>query len=190
MKALLFRGQPVKLPRLYMAGTKGNCMHGSMSSLTPGLLDTPRGMITMRQERLSAEEYIEFLARTDLGSQYPKERFRERIGKLVGNASISLIARNSAGTVVGVCFGLTDFAYWLLITDLGIDRNFTGVGIGSELMRLAREAAGGSRDIVTFAYANEEAVRFYEKIGMERSTDMMEMTGVEWTDFTVGENAE
>ena len=47
-----------------------------------------------KEERLPAEEYIDFLKRTDLGSQYPKERFRERIEKLVQNASISLAARN------------------------------------------------------------------------------------------------
>ena len=50
--------------------------------------------ITITEERLSAEEYIEFLKRTDLGSQYPKERFEERIPKLVKNVTISLIARN------------------------------------------------------------------------------------------------
>lgn len=50
-----------------------------------------------KEERLSAEEYIDFLKRTDLGSQYPKERFRKRIEKLVQNASISLAARNEEG---------------------------------------------------------------------------------------------
>ncbi|MCQ2502926.1 MAG: hypothetical protein MJ084_04105 [Saccharofermentans sp.] len=49
--------------------------------------------ITYKEERLSADEYIEFLKRSDLGKQYPKERFHERIGKLVRNVSISLIAR-------------------------------------------------------------------------------------------------
>ena len=39
--------------------------------------------ITIRRERLCADEYIDFLKRTDLGSQYPKERFHERIEKLV-----------------------------------------------------------------------------------------------------------
>ena len=39
--------------------------------------------ITIKEERISAEEYTEFLKRTDLGSQYPKERFYERIPKLV-----------------------------------------------------------------------------------------------------------
>ena len=50
--------------------------------------------ITIGEERISAEEYIDFLKRTDLGSQYPKERFSERIAKLVKNVSISLVARN------------------------------------------------------------------------------------------------
>lgn len=67
--------------------------------------------ITYKEERLSAEEYIDFLKRTDLGSQYPKERFRERIEKLILNASISLAARNKDGKIVGVLFGLTDFCY-------------------------------------------------------------------------------
>lgn len=78
--------------------------------------------ITYKEERLSAEEYIDFLKRTDLGSQYPKERFRKRIEKLVQNASISLAARNEEGKIVGVLFGLTDFCYWLYVTDLGVDR--------------------------------------------------------------------
>ena len=46
-------------------------------------------MITIRSERISPEEYIDFLKRTDLGSQYPEERFSERIPKLLKNASIS-----------------------------------------------------------------------------------------------------
>ena len=81
--------------------------------------------ITIQQERLTAEEYIDFLKRTDLGSQYPKERFDSRIQKLVNNVSISLVARNETGRIVGVLFGLTDFCYWLYITDLGVDRAYT-----------------------------------------------------------------
>ena len=49
--------------------------------------------IQIKKERITAEEYIDFLKRTDLGSQYPKERFEERIKKLVKNVSVSLVAR-------------------------------------------------------------------------------------------------
>ena len=51
-------------------------------------------MIEIMSERISPEDYIEFLTRTDLGSQYPKERFSERIPKLLKNASISLTAKD------------------------------------------------------------------------------------------------
>lgn len=83
---------------------------------------------SIRRERLSPEEYVAFLKRTDLGSQYPKERFEERVAALVASVPISLTARDSAGELPGVCFGITDFAYWLFITDLGVVRTHTGRG--------------------------------------------------------------
>jgi GNAT superfamily N-acetyltransferase len=98
---------------------------------------------TIKEERLSAEEYIDFLKHTDLGSQYPKERFRERIGTLVTRASISLVARNTRNEIVGVCFGITDFAYWLFITDLGVVREYTGCGVGTALVKELHRLAGG-----------------------------------------------
>ena len=78
----------------------------------------------IQSERLTAAEYIEFLRRTDLGSQYPAERFEQRVAKLVANVPVSLTARDDGGKLIGVCFGITDFAYWLFITDLGVDRDY------------------------------------------------------------------
>ena len=141
--------------------------------------------VIILQERISMEEYIEFLKRTDLGSQYPKERFKDRIAKLVKTVSISLVARNEDGTVVGILFGLTDFAYWLYITDLGVDRDYTGQGIGSRLMKTAHEIAGGEKDIAVYLIANVNAVAFYEKLGMKKSVDVMQYNKIEWTEFTV-----
>lgn len=141
--------------------------------------------IRIEQERISAAEYIDFLKRTDLGSQYPKERFEERIQKLVANVSISLVARNGEGKAVGVLFGLTDFAYWLYVTDLGVDREYARQGIGRRLMRAAHEIAGGERDIAVYLIANEDAVPFYKRIGMEKAEDVMQYNKIEWTGFTV-----
>ncbi len=141
--------------------------------------------INIREERLTPEEYIDFLKRTDLGSQYPKERFAERIEKLVKNVSVSLAARTEEGLLVGVLFGLTDFAYWLYVTDLGVDRNYTGQGIGRRLMKTAHELAGGERDIAVYLIANENAVPFYEKIGMKKADDVMQYNKIDWTEFTV-----
>ena len=141
------------------------------------------GRIT--SERLSPEEYIDFLKRTDLGSQYPRERFEERIARLVNTVSISLTARNEEGLLIGVLFGLTDFAYWLYVTDLGVDRRYERQGIGRKLMQTAHEMAGGEKDIAVYLIANDQAVPFYEKLGMKKAEDVMQYNHIEWTDFTV-----
>jgi len=141
--------------------------------------------INIAEERLSPEEYIDFLKRTDLGSQYPKERFVERITKLVDTVSISLVARNEENVIVGVLFGLTDFAYWLYVTDLGVARAYEGQGIGRRLMKTAHDLAGGEKDIAVYLIANENAVGFYEKLGMKKASDVMQYNHIEWTEFTV-----
>ena len=141
--------------------------------------------IEYKERRLSADEYIDFLKRTDLGLQYPKERFKKRIEKLVNHTSISLVAQNEDGLIVGVLFGLTDFAYWLYVTDLGVDRAYEGKGIGRHLMHQAHEIAGGEKDIAIYLIANDKAIPFYEKLGMEKADDVMMYNHIEWTGFKV-----
>ncbi|MBD5131070.1 MAG: GNAT family N-acetyltransferase [Clostridiales bacterium] len=140
---------------------------------------------TIKQERLTTNEYIDFLKKTDLGSQYPKERFLERIQLLLSKASLSLVARNNCNGIVGVCLGLTDFSYWLFITDLGVVRECAGQGIGKALVKTMHELAGGEKNIAMYTCANDGAIGFYEKIGMTRSSDVMEYNHIEWTSFTV-----
>ena len=142
-------------------------------------------MVTINVERVSAAEYIDFLKRTDLGSQYPKERFEGRIAKLVQNVSISLVARNEENLMVGALFGLTDFCYWLYITDLGVDRDYERQGIATKLMKTAHDLAGGEKDIAVYLIANENAVPFYEKLGMKKADDVMQYNHIEWTEWTV-----
>lgn len=142
-------------------------------------------LILYNFEKISKEEYIDFLKKTDLGSQYPKERFFERIERLVSNVSISLIARNDNNDIVGVLFAITDFFYWMFITDLGVDRDYERQGIGKTLIKKAHEYAGGEKDIAIYLCANHDAIPFYEKLGMRKSEDIMEYNHVLWTDFVV-----
>ncbi len=142
-------------------------------------------MISIKNEKISADEYIDFLKRTDLGKQYPKERFSERIAKLVKNTQISLVARNEDNIIVGVLFGLTDFAYWLFVTDLGVDRDYEKQGIGTKLFKEAHKLAGDQKDIAVYLCANHKALPFYEKMGMKKADDVMALNHVEWTSFQV-----
>ena len=80
---------------------------------------------------------------------------------------------------------LTDFAYWLYVTDLGVDREYEGQGIGRTLMKRAHEIAGGEQDIAVYLIANEDAIPFYEKLGMKLADDVMQYNKIQWIDFTV-----
>ena len=142
-------------------------------------------MYTIQEERLTPEDYIAFLRRGDLGSQYPRERFQERIATLVARVSISLTARDDRGELIGVCFGITDFAYWLFVTDLGVVREWMGRGVGKALVQRLHEISGGEKNIIVYTCANENAVGFYEKLGMTRPEDVFVLNRADWTDFTV-----
>lgn len=142
-------------------------------------------MYVIRSERLFPDEYIGFLKDSDLGSQYPRERFEQRIPRLLDNVSISLSARDENGRLIGVLLGLTDFAYWLYVTDLGVVRDHEREGIGRNLMKTALETAGGEKDIAVYLIANENAVAFYEKIGMKKADEVMKYDHIDWTEFTV-----
>lgn len=144
-----------------------------------------KSVITIKEERISASDYIDFLKRSDLGSQYPLERFDERIRRLVSSVAISVIARNEDGLIVGVVFGITDFSYWLFITDLGVAKNYERQGIGRALVRKAHELAGGEKDIALYLVANSNATPFYQKLGMKYSEEVMEYNHIDWTSFIV-----
>ena len=69
--------------------------------------------------------------------------------------------------------------------DLGVDRAYEGLGIGRRLMTSAHEIAGGEKDIAVYLIANDDAIGFYEKLGMEKAEDVMQYNKIEWTGFTV-----
>ncbi len=136
-------------------------------------------------EKLEFEEYREFLTRTDLGSQYPKKNFEDRMHRLLKNIDICITARSEDRTLVGMCFGLTDFAYFLFLTDLGVDRSYSGQGIGRTLLEMAVDKAGGKEDITISTISNVKAVEFYAKCGVQNASNLVVRYCEDWEDFTV-----
>jgi ribosomal protein S18 acetylase RimI-like enzyme len=141
--------------------------------------------ITIEHKRISSNKYIAFLKNSNLGSQYPKEEFNKRIATLLDNVQISLVATDQERNIIGVCLGLTEFAYWLFITDIGVVRNWEKRGLGKIMISICHEIAGGEKKIIMFAYVNENAIPFYENIGMKKTNEVMEKNKIEWTNFIV-----
>ena len=78
-----------------------------------------------------------------------------------------------------------EYIDFLKRTDLGVDRAYERQGIGKQLMKTAHKIAGGEKDIALYLIANEDAVPFYEKLGMKKADDVMQYNHIEWTEFTV-----
>ena len=68
---------------------------------------------------------------------------------------------------------------------MGVDRDYEGQGIGRQLVETAHNIAGGKKDIAIYLVANENAIPFYEKLGMKKAEDVMQYNNIEWTSFTV-----
>jgi ribosomal protein S18 acetylase RimI-like enzyme len=137
------------------------------------------------KDRPSSAEYIDFLRRSDLGRMYPKKDFAARISRLLENASAAVTARHES-QLVGVCLGVSDFAYFLFVTDIGVDRGYERRGIGRELMRRLHNAVGGPQDITIATWSNAAARPFYEACGLKPKVGMVGMEASDWELFDVG----
>jgi ribosomal protein S18 acetylase RimI-like enzyme len=120
----------------------------------------PMSSISFSAERRpAAAEWLDFLRRSDLGALYPRQRFQERFPRMLRHVDVVTTAYEG-DLLVGLGAGLTDYAYFLLLTDLGVARGYERRGIGRRLVEMAIEASGGPRDICAVTWSNRAAAAF------------------------------
>src|SRR4051812_25508698 len=118
---------------------------------------------------LSVAEFVDVLERSGLAERRPVADLK-RIGTMLENADIIVTAR-AGGVLIGVARSVTDFSFCCYLSDLAVDRQWQGRGIGTALMARTKAAttsegfAEGVRCILLSAPA---ATGFYEKVGLER----------------------
>jgi GNAT superfamily N-acetyltransferase len=87
-----------------------------------------------------------------------------RVQRMFDNGSFVITARDD-GRLVGFTRGITDFAYQCLIAEVVVAKTHKGTGVGKEMLRLAREAAGPEVNMMLNSSAEGHA--FYEHLGWE-----------------------
>ena len=120
--------------------------------------------ITYQSEALFPEDFIDVLRRSGLAERRPVDD-PERIRQMVEGADLTITARDGL-KLVGVARSLTDFASCCYLADLAVDRDYQNRGIGRELIRRTREAAGGDA-VSLILVAEPDATGFVAKAGME-----------------------
>lgn len=117
---------------------------------------------------LAVDEFVAVLHASGLAERRPVAN-PETIRRMVENANLIVCARDADGKLVGVARSVTDFAYCCYLSDLAVDRALQRQGIGRELMRRTRVAAGpGSIVLLLSAPA---AMAYYPHAGLDPVTN-------------------
>ena len=116
------------------------------------------------EPELDAQLMIAVLQRSGLAERRPVDD-PERIGRMIEQADIVLTAR-VAGVLVGISRAITDFSYCCYLSDLAVDRDYQGQGIGRELIRRTHETAGLKTLLLLLSAPG--AASYYPHIGMQR----------------------
>jgi GNAT superfamily N-acetyltransferase len=114
---------------------------------------------------LTSSEFIDCLIRSTLSERRPVSNTPIIEGMLV-NADVLVTARTGTGLLVGVSRAITDFHYCTYLSELAVDCEFQGQGIGRELIRRTHEASGLCTMLLLLAAPAAET--YYPHVGMSQ----------------------
>ena len=117
-----------------------------------------------RGNDLDLDQVIELYRASTLGERRPVED-RSRMAAMLRNANLVLTAWDG-DVLVGISRSLSDFSYVTYLSDLAVRDSYQRRGIGRELMRRTREAAGPDASLVLLAAP--KAVDYYPHVGFSR----------------------
>ena len=114
---------------------------------------------------LKAEEFQSILLRSGLSERRPANDL-DRLDKMCRNAQIILTCRSEDETLVGVSRAVTDYSYCTYLSDLAVDKECQGKGVGKELIKQTHEQAGKNTALILLSAPS--ASSYYPHVGMER----------------------
>jgi GNAT superfamily N-acetyltransferase len=119
---------------------------------------------------LGPEEFRRVLVDSGLGAIRPVDDL-SRLRAMLSAAQLVVTARRDRpdGPLLGVARTITDFAWCAYLSDLAVARSAQGLGIGKGLLDATRAELGPQVALILSSVP--EAVRFYERVQMERIAD-------------------
>ncbi|ELP31190.1 GNAT family N-acetyltransferase [Rhodopirellula baltica] len=124
--------------------------------------------------KLESDEFIDLLKRSTLAERRPVED-EPRIREMLAHADVLVTAYwsddsaamdpRAAGKLIGVSRAITDYAYCTYLSDLAVDVDYQGQGIGRELIRLTHEVAGHLTRLILLSAPAAES--YYPHVGMQ-----------------------
>ncbi|MFD4263054.1 GNAT family N-acetyltransferase [Streptomyces sp. NPDC058534] len=113
---------------------------------------------------LDLDEVLGLYHDSGLGARRPLAD-RERFAAMTANADLVLVARDEAGTLLGILRAVSDFSYVTYVSDIAVTAGRQRTGIGRALIDAARDEAPAAKLVLLSAPA---AAGYYPHIGFTR----------------------
>ena len=110
---------------------------------------------------ISVDEFISVLERSTLAERRPVED-KACMQGMLEHANLIVQARVDS-RLVGISRSVTDFNYCCYLSDIAVDEEFQGEGIGRKLIELTREQLGTQCKLILLSAP--AAVGYYPKLG-------------------------
>lgn len=115
-------------------------------------------------EEISSDQFVELLRRSTLAERRPVDDM-DTIRGMLEHADLLVTAWQNE-QLVGLARSVTDFSYCCYLSDLAVDVNVQGQGIGRELISQTREQLGPKCKLILLSAP--AAVAYYPHIGFRQ----------------------
>ena len=114
---------------------------------------------------VSPDQFINLLQASGLGERRPVDD-RVCMQGMVENSNLMVSAWNG-DRLVGIARSMTDFHYACYLSDLAVDRQFQGEGIGRRLQIITQEQLGPKCKLILVAAPATNA--YYQRLGFSNN---------------------
>ena len=120
------------------------------------------GIDIRRVDEVNVADFQAVLRASGLAARRPVDN-AERLARMLQNSNLIVIAADQ-GKIIGIARSVTDFSYCCYLSDLAVNKNYQGRGIGKRLIQKTREHAGP--ESMCLLLSAPDAMPFYKAIGM------------------------
>lgn len=127
------------------------------------------------EPELSVAEFIDILQRSGLAARRPTDR-HNRIEAMLAGADLIVTARDaqSGGKLIGVARSVTDQVFACYCSDLAVDADHQGNGVGRDLILSTQRQL--HEDCKLYVVATPEVEAYCAQLGMTRMAGAFEWT--------------
>ncbi len=116
-------------------------------------------------DNISAQDFVDLLERSGLAQRRPVEN-THCIEGMLKHTNLSVSAWQ-ANKLVGIARSVTDFHYACYLSDLAVDSQFQGMGIGRALIDESQKALEDTCKLILLAAPDADS--YYEHLGFTRN---------------------